>query len=73
MSAPPERPGDDVGWLDLLLSQTRGDAADFLNRPADQRRVRTLGIPRFVFGGVIVFARRRIAAIMAKASMTSET
>jgi hypothetical protein len=30
------RPGDDVGWLDLLLSQAIGDAADFLDRPADQ-------------------------------------
>ncbi len=62
-----------MGGLDLALGETDGDAADFLNGPADQRRVRTLRIPRFVFGGVIVFARRRIAAIMAKASMTSET
>jgi hypothetical protein len=62
-----------VGWSDLALSQTRGDAADFLDRPADQRRRCVLMILTMLFGGVTVFAWLRIAAIMAKASMTSGT
>jgi hypothetical protein len=33
----PERPSDDELWVDLLACKTRGDAADFLHRPADQR------------------------------------
>jgi len=32
----PEGPGDHFGGLDPLLSQPIGDAADFLDRPADQ-------------------------------------
>ena len=67
----PERPGDDVGGSDTPLGELRGDAAELLNRPADQRAVRR-ALPA-VFGGGVPFARRRIAAIMAKASITSET
>ena len=36
MSTPPERPCDDVGRLDAPLRELDGDAADFLDRPADQ-------------------------------------
>src|SRR4051812_13307283 len=47
VSAPPERPGDDVGWLDASLRQTCGNAADLLDRPANERlfrrRVRRIG------------------------------
>ena len=32
----PERPGDDACGLDALLCQAGGDAADFLERPADE-------------------------------------
>jgi hypothetical protein len=36
MGAPPERPGDNMGGLDAPLRELHGDAADFLDRPADQ-------------------------------------
>lgn len=73
MSPSPERPCDDVGGLDAFLSEADGDASDFLHRPTDQRRREVFAALRSVFGGVVMFARCRIAAIMAKASMTSET
>ena len=38
MRSSPERPGDDVGGLDASLGQFCGDAADFLDRPADPWR-----------------------------------
>jgi hypothetical protein len=38
VSASPERPCDDVGGLDAALCEFHGDAADFLDRPADQKR-----------------------------------
>lgn len=67
MGAAPQRPGDHVGWADAALGQPRRDTPDFLDRPADQRAF-------FVFlGGGSWFARWRTTAIMAKASMTSET
>src|SRR3546814_7872765 len=64
----PERPCDDVGGVDPALRHPRCDASDFLDRPADQRRV-----GRVVFGGGAALALWRIVTIMAKASMTSET
>jgi hypothetical protein len=36
MGAAPERPGNDTGGLDAPLCEFDGDAADFLDRPADQ-------------------------------------
>jgi len=36
VGAPPERPCDDKSGLDAPLRELYGDAADFLNRPADQ-------------------------------------
>src|ERR1700746_2411747 len=36
MGPSPERPGDDVSGLDVLLVQPHGHAADLLHRPADQ-------------------------------------
>jgi len=36
VSASPERPCDDVGGLDAALCEFHSDAADFLDRPADQ-------------------------------------
>jgi hypothetical protein len=68
-----ERPRDDMDRLDLSLSKRDGNASDLLDRPADQRWRRAIGILGIVFGGVAAFARWRITAIMAKASITSET
>src|SRR3954454_15324611 len=72
MGAAPEGPGDDVGGVDLALRQACGDPADFLHRPADQRRLLRI-IVRLLFGGAGVLALRRMAASIAKASITSET
>src|SRR3954454_13003598 len=72
MGAAPEGPRDDGGGADLALRQARGEPADFLYRPADQRWLLRI-IPRLLFGGVGVLVWRRMAASMAKASMTSET
>src|SRR3954453_17248694 len=72
MGASPERPGDDAGGPDAPLHETGGDAAELLDRPADEvwrARASRIG----VFGGGASFARRRIAASIAKASITSET
>jgi hypothetical protein len=38
MGASPNGPCDDVSGIDPSLRKTDGDAADFLNRPADQWR-----------------------------------
>src|SRR5665647_2039768 len=73
MGSSPERPCDDVRGLDAPLCKLDDDAADFLNRPADQERcfVRRRNI--IFFCGDVILARCRMTAIMAKASMTSET
>jgi len=73
MGPSPERPCDDVGRLDTPLGEADGDAPDFLDGPADQGGRGRRWTVRIVFGGGGAFAWRRIAAIMAKASMTSET
>src|SRR3954466_1595637 len=72
MGAAPEGPCDDGGGLDLASGQTRSNTADFLHRPADQHRLLRI-IRRLLFGGAVVFALQRMAASIAKASMTSET
>src|SRR3954449_2320016 len=72
MGATPEGPRDGGGGFDLALRQARGDPADFLYRPADQWRLLRI-IRGLLFGGAGVLALRRMAASMAKASMTSET
>src|SRR3954465_13953027 len=72
MGAAPEGPGNDGGGLDLALRQARGNPADFLHRPADQRRFLRI-IRRLLFGGAGMLALTRMAASIAKASMTSET
>src|SRR3954468_18642238 len=72
MGAAPQGSCNDGGGFDLALGQAHGDTADFLHRPADQRRLVRI-IRRLLFGGAGVLAWRRMAAIMAKASMTSET
>src|SRR5215211_5991820 len=72
MGAAPEGPSDDGGGLDSALCQARNNPADFLHRPADQRRLLRI-IRRRLFGGAAVLALRRMAASIAKASMTSET
>src|SRR5260370_34160215 len=63
--------------LDPLSSESDGDAADFLDRPTDQRRrgyaLVFSVVRRLVFFGGGGLARWRIAAIMAKASITMET
>src|ERR687894_1556679 len=72
VGAAPQGPGDDGGGFDLALPQARGNPADFLHRPADQWRLLRI-IVRLLFWGAGVLALRRMAASMAKASMTSET
>src|ERR687894_785443 len=72
VGAAPQGPGDDGGGFDLALPQARGNPADFLHRPAHQRRLLRI-IVRLLFGSAGVLAWRRIAASIAKASMTSET
>src|SRR3954451_23732571 len=72
MGAAPEGPRDNGGGFDPALRQACDDAADFLHRPADQRRLLRI-IVRLLFGRAGVLALRRMAASMAKASMTSET
>src|ERR1700752_1523086 len=72
VGAPPQRPCDDVSGLDTPVGELDGDAADFLDRPADQPR-RFGGRGGSVFLGGTALAWWRIAVIMAKASITSET
>jgi hypothetical protein len=72
MSAPPERPRDDIGGLNALSRETLSYAADFLGRPTDETRCLGVALD-FVFLGAGLLARCWMAAIMAKASMTSET
>ena len=70
MGVSPAGPWDDVSGVYATLGKPGGDAPDFLDRPADQiLMVGTRGLPC----GVASLARYRIAAIMAKASMTRET
>ena len=72
MSAPPERPCDDIGGLNAFSRETLSYAADFLDRPTDE--IGCLGVALdLVFLGVGLLARCWMAAIMAKPSMTSET
>ena len=71
MGAAPHRPGDDVSGPDAPLGQAHRHTPDLLPRPADQSTgIRALVL---VFGGGSWFAWWRTAAIMAKASITSET
>ena len=65
-------PAGIIAWSVWRLREPGGYAADFLNGPADKRRIagifwRCSGLAR------ALLARQRIVAIMAKASMTSET
>jgi hypothetical protein len=66
MCASPEGPGDDVGRIDPFSREAMCYAPDLLDRPADEPE-------RLVFLGVGLFVWCRMAAIMAKASMTNET
>src|ERR671911_53748 len=72
VGAAPQGPGDNGGRFDLAVRQAQSNTADFLHRPADQRRLLRI-IRRLLFGGVGVLVWRRMAASIAKASMTSET
>src|SRR5690242_7557884 len=72
MGAAPEGPGDDEGGFDLALRQARSNTADFLYRPADQPRLLRI-IVRLLFGGAGMLALVRMAASIAKVSMTRET
>ncbi|MGC1582802.1 MAG: hypothetical protein WA766_15040, partial [Candidatus Acidiferrales bacterium] len=54
VGATPERPCDDMGGLDAPLSKLDGDAADFLDRPADQECL--VRRRRSVFLGATTFA-----------------
>ena len=71
VGAAPGRPGDHERRLDPALSEARGDAADFLDGPAHQRDSL---MSSFLLGGERRrLARWRTTALMAKASITSET
>ncbi len=72
VGAAPQGPGDNGGRFDLAVRQAQSNTADFLHRPADQRWLLRI-IRRLLFGGVGVLVWRRMAASIAKASMTSET
>ena len=55
MSAPPERPRDDIGGLNALTGETLTYAADFLDRPTDE--IGCLGVALdLVFLGVGLLA-----------------
>src|SRR5215211_1209777 len=71
MRASPSRPGDYKGRLDPALLEACGHAADFLDRPAYQRCSLTSSL--LFWGDVSVLARSRTTAIMATASITSDT
>src|SRR4051794_335714 len=71
VGASPERPGDDVGGPDASLGEADSDAAELLDRPADEaRRVRASRIG--IFGGAAVFACWRVTASTAEARLTGE-
>src|SRR4051794_19514600 len=72
MGAAPQGPRDNGGGFGLASGQARGKTTDFLHRPADQHRLLRI-IVRLLFGGAGMLALRRMATLMAKASMTSET
>jgi len=68
----PERPGDDACRLDAPLCQAGGNAADFLERLADEAWRACVG-RRVVFEEAGRFAWWRTVASMANANMTRET
>jgi hypothetical protein len=72
VGAPPQRPCDDVSGSDAPVGELDGDATDFLDRPVDQARGFG-GRGGSVFLGGTALAWWRMAVIMAKASITSET
>src|SRR5271165_5712084 len=72
MRSSPDGPGDNACGLDVSLREPCGYAADFLNGPADKCRIGGIFSRRLGWAGTLL-ARQRIVAIMAKASMTSET
>src|SRR5882724_6910083 len=69
VSATPQGPCDDPRGADSALCQLQSDAADFLDRPADEG----FWVRSSVFFIGTALARWRMTAIMAKASMTIET
>src|SRR5918997_2996119 len=71
MCATPGGPGDHEGRLDPALLEAGGLAVDFLDRPSHQRW--SLAESLLFWGEVRVLARWRPPAIMAKASITSDT
>src|SRR3712207_1917554 len=71
MRAAPRRPGDHKGRHDPALLEPCGHAADFLDRPSHQRC--SLASWLLFWGEVRLLARSRTTAIMANASITSET
>jgi hypothetical protein len=60
MCASPDGPCNDVSGVDPSLRKADGDAADFLDRPADQWRwgfaIFDVVFRRFVFGGGVALA-----------------
>src|SRR3954454_15485364 len=72
MGAVPEGPSDDGGRFDLALRQARSNLVDFLHRPADQRWLLRITRGR-LFGDAGVLILARMAARIAKVSMTRET
>src|SRR5919107_5301485 len=71
MRAAPGGRGDHKGRLDPALLEACGHAADFLDRPSHQRC--SLASSLLFWGEVRLLAGWRTTAIMANASITSET
>src|SRR5215211_2237022 len=71
MGSSPDRPSDHMSRMNAALRQAHRDTPDLLDRPADQSTGRRALV--LVFGGGNRFAWWRTAAIIAKASITSET
>src|SRR5918995_5629266 len=71
MRASPDGPGNHEGRLDPALLEACGHAADFLDRPAYQRC--SLASSFLFWGEPRLLARWRTTAIMATASITSDT
>jgi len=54
MRPSPDGPGDDVRWLDALLRELCGYAADFLDGPADKRRIAGIFNRRLGWAGTLL-------------------
>ncbi len=54
MRSSPEGPSDNARWLDAPLRELCGYAADFLNGPADKRRIGGIFNRRLGWAGILL-------------------